>query len=47
MSLEGTDGVEKAEVDIQYATVWYDPAKISADQLVSIVTRAGKDCFPV
>lgn len=47
IALEGTEGVEKAEVDIQFATVWHDPAKVSADQLASIVTKAGKDCFPV
>ena len=47
MSLEGTEGVKKAEVDIKYATVWHDPAKVTVDQLVTVVTKAGKDCIPV
>ena len=47
LALEGTEGVEKAEVDIQYATVLHDPEKATVEQLVSIVTKAGKDCVPV
>ena len=39
--------MEKAEVDIQYATVLHDPEKATVEQLVSIVTKAGKDCVPV
>jgi len=45
--LEGSEGVEKAEVDIQFATIVHDPAIVTVEELVTIVTKAGKDCVPV
>jgi copper chaperone CopZ len=47
VALEGTEGVKKAEVDLDYATVWHDPAKVTVDQLISVIVNAGKDSVEV
>jgi len=47
IALEGINGVQKAEVNIQYATIWHDPEVVKVDKLVTIVTKAGKDCVPI